>query len=196
MGYVIGALLFLGIIAYYFVLTFVRGVGGIIYLRQSKFCKEFSFDRINVDEEIPIIQFIDQKEGLHATLKEVADKLSDNPFFRFENLITYDDDVQENIAMDYLMSKKGLVSRRMAELGCFFIEEDAPKLALDAMNEYMKMIQDNIREASGTTIWRKEALYTDHTRNYVWCGSPGDPDYWTQGRNYTSDYQCVYRSQS
>lgn len=194
MGYVLGVLFFLGTIFYYIAVMLVRGAGSIAYMVKSCTTKNFTFDRINLEEEYPVIHYVQTEEGLNATLREVARELGHYAFFRYENLLALDAYNKEYIASDYLMSKKGYVSRYMAEEGCYCIPENSPQIVLDAMDAYMRLIQQNIKDKTGTTIWRKEVHWKDKTRNFVWCDSPADPNYWTSGKYLTSGYKCTYRT--
>ena len=194
MGYVLGVMLFLGIIIVYIIKIFVGATQTIVYWSKSATYKDFTFDRINLQEEYPVITYVQSAQGQNATLREVSKELSQYAFFRYDNLLTYDAYTKEYIATDYLMSKKGLVSRYMAEEGCYRVHENAPKIVLDAMDAYMKLIQDNIKKASGTSLWRKEIHWQNNERNYVWVGSPADPDYWKSGAYLTSGYKCTYRT--
>ena len=133
-------------------------------------------------------------EGLKATLQEISKELGSYAFFQYSNLISCDMHTKEHIAVDYLMSQKGCVSRYMAEEGCFRVPKNAPQQVMDAMRAYMKLIQDNILKKSGTTIWIKEVAWKTKEKNYVWCRSPADPDYWTRGDYLTSGYKCTYRT--
>ena len=194
MGYVLGVLFFLGVIFYYIAVMFVQGAGAITYMVKSRTTKNFTFDRINLEEEYPVIRYVQTEEGLNATLREVARELGHYAFFRYENLLALDAYNKEYIASDYLMSKKGLVSRYMAEEGCYRVPEKSPQIVLDAMDAYMRLIQQNIKDKTGTTIWRKEIHWENKKRNFVWCDSPADPEYWKSGKYLTSGYKCTYRT--
>ena len=194
MGYVFGVLLFFGIIIYWMIAFALRGANEIVYLAKSRTYKNFTFDRINTSEEYPVIRYVKTKEGLETTLREIAQELDHYAYFRYENLITYEPTTLEFMATDYLMSKKGLVSRHMAEYGCYREPERAPQIVFDAMDAYMQLIQENILNATGTSIWRKEICWKNHRKNYVWCDSPADPEWWKQGKDITSGYKCTYRT--
>ena len=57
MGYVLGVLFFLGVIFYYIAVMFVQGAGAITYMVKSRTTKNFTFDRINLEEEYPVIRY-------------------------------------------------------------------------------------------------------------------------------------------
>ena len=194
MGYVLGVMFFLGTIIYFIIKLFVSATRVAVHLAKSSVYKKFSFDRINLDEEYPVIAYVQSAYGLDETLREISDVLNRYAFFRYDNLTTYDAYTKEYIATDYLMSKKGFVSRYMAEEGCYRVPEGAPQIVLDAMEAYVKLIQDNIRNKSGTTILSKEIHWKNNERNYVWVESPADPEYWRQGKYLTSGYKCTYRT--
>jgi len=202
MGYVLGCLFFLGVIGYFILRMVIFGAAGAAYAFKSIKYKKYSTDRYDDSIERQKRDFLAVPLNLDNTLRRISEFLGPEryygkngyEFFSYRNLSNLSMNKQKQIALEFLLSERGISSRYMAEMGCYRIPENSSRQDKKAMLAYMNLLQQRIQLNSGKTIWCKEMHWQGDVQNYVWQDSPADPDYWKGNKARNSGYQCIYRN--
>lgn len=188
MGYVLGVIFFLGIAGYMVTKFVIKSFGCAIEHLGNQGYKDFRPECVDAGKEIVInAKLLQDAKYRQCVIAEIGKVINKYPM-PSENHIA--------IALEYLLSKEGLVSRYAAEMGCYRIPDSATKQEKQFMYKYMRLLQKNICKARGWSILFKEVRWADYTRGYVWYMSPGDPEYWESEIAQERGYKCIYRTGS